>query len=130
MQSGCLGTDDKEKNDNEMLSYSADNMVTTLGVTAAKVGNLGNLRDTFKSLQDKGLNEAEMEQNGLSPEDIKLFKENGPDIIKKLDRVEELYNKNAKKYHDIAYDVTWKEVIKLAPEYGPKFRALTSPCEK
>jgi TRAP-type C4-dicarboxylate transport system substrate-binding protein len=37
---------------------------------------------------------------------------------------------DAKIYHDVAYNETWKAVIKVAPEYGPKFRALTSPCRK
>ena len=37
---------------------------------------------------------------------------------------------DAKKLHDVAYEETWKAVIKVAPEYGPKFKALTSPCKK
>jgi TRAP-type C4-dicarboxylate transport system substrate-binding protein len=37
---------------------------------------------------------------------------------------------DAKKLHDTAYDETWKAVIKMAPKYGPKLRALTSPCKK
>lgn len=36
----------------------------------------------------------------------------------------------AKKLHDIAYEETWKAVIKNAPVYGPKLRELTSPCKK
>lgn len=41
-----------------------------------------------------------------------------------------LPQEEAKKLHDIAYEETWKEVIRIAPAYGPKFRELTSPCKK
>jgi len=34
------------------------------------------------------------------------------------------------KLRRIAYEETWKEVIKNAPVYGPKFRELSSPCKK
>ena len=36
----------------------------------------------------------------------------------------------AKKFREVAYEETWKEVIKMAPVYGPQFRKLTYPCKK
>ena len=38
-------------------------------------------------------------------------------------------SEEAKKLHDVAYEVTWKKVIETAPEYGPMFKELTSPCK-
>ena len=36
----------------------------------------------------------------------------------------------AKKLHNIAYEETWKEVMKTAPTNAPMFKELTSPCKK
>jgi TRAP-type C4-dicarboxylate transport system substrate-binding protein len=40
----------------------------------------------------------------------------------------DLSTEDTEKFLKIAYDETWKEVIRQAPEEGPKFRELTMQC--
>jgi TRAP-type C4-dicarboxylate transport system substrate-binding protein len=37
---------------------------------------------------------------------------------------------DGEKLRRIAYEETWKEVIKYSPDFGPKLKMLTSPCVK
>lgn len=86
----------QEDGDEIAERYVKDNLWSTLAVKSASVGNSRNAMDFLQAMQNP--TKEELEQFGVSEEDLNVFKSEIPKGIEKMKRTESLYNQNVRNY--------------------------------
>lgn len=86
----------QESGDEIAEKYIKSNLWNTLGIKSASLGNVSNAVDFLEAMINP--TEEDLEQFGVSEEDLKNFRVEIPRGIKQLRRIEELYNFNSQKY--------------------------------
>ena len=99
-------------------------------VEAGAFVNLDKWNKIPKDLQDVLLNAAIKIENlclqkfpEVAQDEFAVWKKAGMQYL-------DLSQEDTQKFLQIAYDETWKEVIRQAPEDGPKFKELTMQCAR
>jgi hypothetical protein len=98
-------------NNEELFSHVSKLGIADLGIKLSSVGNLGHFIDAIDNLSNAS--EEDLQRLGISAEEAEYMANNAPNIIKDLQSIGELYEKNVDKYDEpFAQLITREEFMK------------------